>query len=75
VLSSLFSRPGGDVKVTVTMGVEEAVIAVSDTGPGVSAEDVPWPSRGRSSSARAGGSRWRPQGRKARPSRFTCHAR
>jgi len=36
-----FSPPAGDVKVTVTAGVEEAVIAVSDAGPGVSGEDVP----------------------------------
>ncbi len=36
-----FSPPGGDVKVAVTAGREEAAIAVSDAGPGVSAEDVP----------------------------------
>ena len=36
-----FSPPTGEVKVTVTAGVEEAVIAVSDAGPGVSGEDVP----------------------------------
>lgn len=36
-----FSPPGGEVRVAVTAGREEAVIAVSDTGPGVSPEDVP----------------------------------
>jgi two-component system OmpR family sensor kinase len=36
-----FSPPGGDVKVAITTSREEAVIAVSDTGPGVSPEDIP----------------------------------
>jgi two-component system, OmpR family, sensor kinase len=36
-----FSSPGGEVRVVVRAGREEAVVAVSDTGPGVSAEDVP----------------------------------
>lgn len=36
-----FSPPGGEVRVLVRADPEEAVIAVSDTGPGVSAEDVP----------------------------------
>jgi two-component system OmpR family sensor kinase len=36
-----FSSPGGEVRVVVRAGREEAVIAISDTGPGVSAEDVP----------------------------------
>jgi two-component system OmpR family sensor kinase len=36
-----FSPPDGEVRVVVRLGREEAVIAVSDSGPGVSAEDVP----------------------------------
>jgi two-component system, OmpR family, sensor kinase len=36
-----FSPPGGDVRIAVTTSREEAVIAVSDTGPGVSPEDIP----------------------------------
>jgi two-component system OmpR family sensor kinase len=36
-----FSRPGGEVRVTVTADGDEADIVVSDTGPGVSPEDVP----------------------------------
>jgi len=36
-----FSPPGGDVKVVITTSREEAIIAVSDTGPGVSLEDIP----------------------------------
>jgi len=35
-----FSPRGGQVKVVVTMSREEAVIAISDTGPGVRAEEV-----------------------------------
>jgi two-component system OmpR family sensor kinase len=35
-----FSPTGGQVKIVVTAGREEAVIAVSDTGPGISSEDV-----------------------------------
>jgi two-component system OmpR family sensor kinase len=36
-----FSPPGGDVRVAVTEGRAAAVIAVSDAGPGVAAEDLP----------------------------------
>ena len=36
-----FSPPGGDVRVAIRAVGEDAVIAVSDTGPGVAAEDVP----------------------------------
>ena len=36
-----FSPPGGDVRVVVTAGRNDAVIVVSDAGPGVSPEDVP----------------------------------
>ena len=35
-----FSPTGGHVRVVVTAGREDAVIAVSDTGPGVSAEET-----------------------------------
>ena len=35
-----FSPTGGQVRIVVTMGREEAVIAVSDTGPGVSPQEV-----------------------------------
>jgi two-component system OmpR family sensor kinase len=35
-----FSPRGGQVKIVVTVRREEAVIAVSDTGPGVGAEEV-----------------------------------
>ena len=35
-----FSPRGGQVKVVVTVSREEAVIAISDTGPGVRAEEV-----------------------------------
>lgn len=35
-----FSPTGGQVKIVVTAGRKEAVIAVSDAGPGVSSEDV-----------------------------------
>jgi two-component system OmpR family sensor kinase len=35
-----FSPIGGQVNIVVTAGREEAVIAVSDTGPGISSEDV-----------------------------------
>jgi two-component system OmpR family sensor kinase len=36
-----FSPPGGEVRAAVMARREEAVIAISDTGPGVSPEDVP----------------------------------
>ena len=36
-----FSPTGGKVTVVVTAARDEAVIAVSDTGPGVSSDDVP----------------------------------
>src|SRR5437763_44689 len=35
-----FSPTGGQVRIVVTAGREEAVIAVSDTGPGVSPQEV-----------------------------------
>jgi len=35
-----FSPTGGQVRIVVTAGREEAVIAVSDTGPGVSSDDA-----------------------------------
>jgi len=35
-----FSPPGGQVRVAVTATDDEAIIAVSDTGPGVSPEDA-----------------------------------
>jgi two-component system OmpR family sensor kinase len=36
-----FSPPGGEVRLAVLAGGEDVVIAVSDSGPGVSPEDVP----------------------------------
>jgi two-component system OmpR family sensor kinase len=36
-----FSAAGGEVKVTVVAGGDQADIVVSDSGPGVSPEDVP----------------------------------
>jgi two-component system OmpR family sensor kinase len=35
-----FSPTGGQVRIAVTAGREEAVIAVSDAGPGVASEDI-----------------------------------
>jgi two-component system OmpR family sensor kinase len=35
-----FSPTGGQVKIAVTGDRQEAVIAVSDTGPGIASEDV-----------------------------------
>lgn len=36
-----FSSPGGEVRVTVMAGGDKADIVVSDSGPGVSPEDIP----------------------------------
>jgi len=36
-----FSPPHGEVKVVVSAEQDDAVVAVSDMGPGIAAEDVP----------------------------------
>jgi two-component system OmpR family sensor kinase len=36
-----FTPPGGQVRIAVTAGLAEAIIVVTDTGPGVASEDVP----------------------------------
>ncbi len=36
-----FSPPGGLVKTLVTVGQDEAVVVVSDTGPGVAPDELP----------------------------------
>lgn len=36
-----FSPPGGEIRLAVGVAMEEAIIAVSDSGPGVSPDDAP----------------------------------